>query len=122
MKNKTQEQCYSIDGERFYSYKELMRRLLESYNKGEEVEVFEADKKEYSHLDFINDYGVIEDMQCMAMDECEMFGYKTAESLTNAHQRGNIPKPDKSVHCNMRQNSNKTNFWTLGTIRKWGNE
>ncbi len=70
MQNKTQEQFYSIDGELFLDYKKLMCRLREYYNIGEEVEVFEADKKEYSHLDFINGYGVIEDMQTMAMDEC----------------------------------------------------
>lgn len=83
MQNKTQEKCYSIDGERYYSYKELMRRLLESYNKGEEVEVFEADKKEYNHLDFINNYGVIEDMQSAAMDECGEFAEEYLNEITD---------------------------------------
>lgn len=70
MQNKTQEQFYSIDGERYSYYNDLMDELREYNNVGEEVEVFEADKKEYSHLDFINGYGVIEDMQTSAMDEC----------------------------------------------------
>lgn len=55
-------------------------------------------------------------------DVANMFGYKTAKSLTDAYQRGNIPKPDKSFHCSMRLYAKKNNFWTLGTIRKWGNE
>jgi len=55
-------------------------------------------------------------------DIAKIFGYKEIEQITQAYQKGNIPNPDKSVHCSMRPNSKKNNFWTLGTIRKWGKE
>lgn len=70
MQNKTQEQVYSIDGSHYFDYEDLMNELREYNNKGEEVEVFEADKKPYIHADFINVDDLIDGMQTRAMDEC----------------------------------------------------
>ena len=70
MQNKPQEQIYSIDGSHYFDYEDLMNELREYNNVGEEVEVFEADEKEYHHTDFINVYDLIDNMQSRAMDEC----------------------------------------------------
>ena len=45
-----------------------MEYLKESgYSKGEEFEVWEADKKEWKHKDFTNVNGLIEDIQYYAI-------------------------------------------------------
>lgn len=67
MKNK--EQCYSVDNEGYKSWEGMMDDLRESYDEGEEVLVWEADKKEYKHSDFIDVNVIINDMQCNAYDE-----------------------------------------------------
>lgn len=68
MENK--EQVYSMAGEHYYDYKDLMKNLRDYHNIGESVEVWEADKKEWNHSDFINVEGFIYDMQANSMDEC----------------------------------------------------
>lgn len=55
-------------------------------------------------------------------DVAKMFGYKNINTLATSYQRGNIPKPDKSLNSNIRDCPNKNSYWTLGTIRKWGKE
>jgi len=65
------EQCYTQgDGEKWTDYEDLMNDLREHYNIGEEVEVWEADKKEYKHSDFIKFIDILEDIQAAAMDKC----------------------------------------------------
>jgi len=49
----TKEQVYSIDGSDYMSWENLMYELRETHNEGVYVEVWEADKKEYQHSDFI---------------------------------------------------------------------
>jgi len=68
MKNK--EQVYSRDNEKYTDYANLMNDLKETYDIGESVEVWEADKKEWNHSDFINVEGFIYEMQANSMDEC----------------------------------------------------
>ena len=68
MENK--EQVYSRDGERYGSYEDMMYELTEYYDIGEEVEVWEADKKEWKHSDFIDVESILQDMQAVAMDKC----------------------------------------------------
>lgn len=53
-------------------------------------------------------------------DIAKIFGYKGNRPITMAYQRGNIPKPSKSIKCGIRIKAKEHNFWTLGTIRKWG--
>lgn len=64
-----EEQCYSVDNEGYKSWEGMMDDLRESYEEGEEVLVWEADKKEYKHSDFIDVNVLINDMQCNASDE-----------------------------------------------------
>jgi hypothetical protein len=81
MENK--EQVYSRDGERYGSYEYLMGDLKEFYFKGEEVEVFEADKVEFKHSDFIDVDDLIYDMQTSAADECGEVAEEYLDDLTD---------------------------------------
>ena len=64
------EQCYSLDNEKYKNYEDLMNELKEFYNISKEVEVWEADRVEWNHSDFINVDDLIHNMQTDAMDEC----------------------------------------------------
>ena len=64
------DQVYSIDGSDYMSWDNLMAELYEIRHKGEEIEVWEADKKEWKHSDFINVESILQDMQAVAMDKC----------------------------------------------------
>ncbi len=55
-------------------------------------------------------------------DIAKIFGYKEIGQITQAYKKGSIPKPSKSIKCGIVINKSEYNFWTLGTIRKWGNE
>lgn len=65
MKNK--EQVYSMAGHDYYPYEYLMSNLRDYHNIGERVEVWEADKKEYKHSDFINLESILQDMQTVRL-------------------------------------------------------
>lgn len=68
MENK--EQVYSTNNETYTDYCSMMDDLREYHGIGESVEVWEADKKEWKHSDFIYAAHLIDDMQAAAMDEC----------------------------------------------------
>ncbi len=80
MENK--EQVYSRDNEIYSSYEDMMHELTEYYDIGEEVEVWEADKKEWNHADFINVDDLIYNMQTDAMDECGEVAEEYLNELT----------------------------------------
>lgn len=80
MQNK--EQVYSMAGEHYYDYKDLMKNLREYHNKGESVEVWEADKKEWKHDKFIRVDDLICSMQCEAMDNCREIAEEYLDDLT----------------------------------------
>ena len=69
MENKKQVYTQG-DGEKWTDYEDLMNDLKEHYNIGEIVQVWEADKKEWKHSDFINLESILQDIQFAAMDEC----------------------------------------------------
>lgn len=70
MENK--EQVYSMTGDSklWSTHEDLMQQLKFFHSKGEEVEVWEADKKEWKHSDFIDLESILQDMQAAAMDKC----------------------------------------------------
>lgn len=69
MENDHNNKCYSIDDERYSDYDDLMSDLREYHDVGETVEVWEADLKICSHIDFIDVYDLIYRMQSNADDE-----------------------------------------------------
>ena len=85
MKTKDQqEQCYSRYNGTYCSYKYMMDDLKEcGYNIGESVQVWEADKKEWKHSDFINLLGILQGMQSAAMDECGEVAEEYLNDITN---------------------------------------
>ena len=70
IKMENKEQCYSLDNEKYYSYDDLMSDLRDIFDIGRQVEVWEADKVEWNHADFINVDDLIYNMQTNAMDVC----------------------------------------------------
>jgi hypothetical protein len=78
----TKEQCYSVDNERYSGYEDMMDDLRESYNEGEEVEVWEAEKKEHQHNDFIDVDDLIYRMQENVVDCCGEVGEEYLNELT----------------------------------------
>lgn len=81
MQNK--EQVYSMAGHAYYPYEYLMSNLRECHNIGESVEVWEADKVEWKHSDFVDVDDLIENMQSQAMDECGEVAEEYLNELTN---------------------------------------
>lgn len=111
MENK--EQVYSRDEIHYGSYNELMYELKETYNIGEEVEVWEADKKEFKHSDFINLYDLIDNMQTAAMDECG----EVAEEYLN--ELNEMQKLDLQICLSEWFNKNaKLNFYGVENAKK----
>lgn len=68
MENK--EQVYSTDGEFYNDFCSINDDLKEYHDIGESVVIWEADKKEWKHSDFINVDDLFDSMQTCAMDEC----------------------------------------------------
>lgn len=111
MENK--EQVYSRAGEKYGSYKDLMDDLKEFYFKGEEVEVFEADKVEFKHSDFIDVDDLIYDMQTSAADECGEVAEEYLNELTDTQ------KMDLEHHIAEWFNKHaKLNFYGVENARK----
>lgn len=111
MENK--EQVYSMAGHEYYGYNDLMDGLKEFYNIGESVEVWEADKKEWNHADFINVEGLIYDMQANAMDECGEVAEEYLNELTKDQ------KADLEKHIAEWFNENaKLNFYGVENAKK----
>lgn len=111
MENK--EHVYSIDGNKYMSYEAMMCELRDYQNKGESVEVWEADKKEFMHTDFINVNDVIDNMQYLAMDECGEAAEEYLNELTE-EQKANLEK-----HIAKWFNKNaKINFYGVENERK----
>lgn len=111
MENK--EQCYSQDNEKYTDYANFMDDLKEFYNIGESVEVWEADKVEYEHTQFINVDDLIENMQSEAMDECGEVAEEYLNELTNDQ------KSDLYRHISLwfMQHS-KINFYGVENAKK----
>ena len=111
MENK--EQCYSVDNETYNSWENLMDDLQEFYDIGESVEVWEADKKEWNHADFIYAAHMIDDMQTAAMDECG----EVAEEYLNELTKDQKTDLEKHIAEWFSKNA-KINFYGVENPRK----
>lgn len=80
MENK--KQVYSRDGETYMSYEDMMYELTNYHGISASVEVWEADKKEWRHSDFIYAVHLIDDMQTAAMDDCGEIAEEYLDGLT----------------------------------------
>jgi len=76
------EQVYSQDCGTYGSYEDLMNDLREYFNVGESVEIWEADKIEWNHSDFIDVDDLIGNMKSSAMDECGEVAEEYLNDLT----------------------------------------
>lgn len=85
------EQVYSRNGYSYYSYEEIMKELRELLNIGSTISLWEADKKEWKHSDFINIDSVINDMQVQAVDDCGEAAEEYLNEITE-DQKKNLEK------------------------------
>lgn len=111
----TKEQVYSTNNEEYLDYEDLMYKLQEccGYTIGESVEVWEADKKEFLHADFVDINDLIENMQSHAVDECGEF----AEEYLN--ELNKMQKLDLHVHISEWFNKNaKIDFYGVENEHK----
>jgi len=111
MENK--EQVYSVTGDNYHDYETTMEILRDYHNIGESVEVWEADKKEWVHADFIDVDELIENMQTVAMDECG----EVAEEYLN--ELSKIRKLELELHIEEWFEDNaKVNFYGVENEKK----
>ena len=90
-----------------------MYELSEYHNIGESVEVWEADKKEWKHSDFINIDSVINDMQVQAVDDC---GEAAEEYLNELNE---MQKLDLHIYlADWFDKNAKLNFYGVENPRK----
>lgn len=109
----TKEQCYSVDNEGYKSWEDMMDDLREFYDEGEEVVIWEADKKEHQNDDFIDVNVLINDMQCNASDESGEVAEEYLNELTEEQ------KEDLKKHISEWFNKNaKINFYGVENEHK----
>ena len=82
MENREQV-CMLGDGEKWTDYDDLMSDLRDIFDIGREVEVWEADKVEWNHTDFINVDDLIYGMQDNAADKCGEVAEEYLNDLTD---------------------------------------
>ena len=86
MENK--EQVYSIDGSKWDTYDGMMSELRSEGGYGDEVDVWEADKKEFLHIDFVTVAALIDEMQVRAQDDYGEIADDYLQELTTDQKKG----------------------------------